>query len=196
MTALDRVSDVFAFVAKHAEFTTGILFAEDEVPEIRPEEREAIRAVMDHVRASYVGLLQRCRDDMVARAKGDDAFVATMERNWNRDDSIWEHGRVDVPLLIGASYVEVAYFWIDRESHRPGVLNLVGEIWTQTRKRDALRRVASKCKEPLFVSSSGNLRVLAPELKEDTLFADLSRALVDTLWGPVVDIRADLMKKD
>jgi len=196
VTAPDKVSDVFAFVAKHAEFTTGILFAKDEVPEIRPEEREAIGAVIGHVQASYVALLSRCRDDILARAQGDDAFVATIERNWNRDDSLWDRGRVDVPLLIEASYVDVAYFWIDQESHRPGVLNLVGEIWTQARRRDALRRVAAQCKEPLFMSSTGNLRMLAPELKEGALFADLSRTLVDALWPRLVDIRTALMKKE
>src|SRR5262249_18520904 len=76
----DRVSDVLAFVAKHAEFTNTILFAKDVVPEIRQDETKAIAAVMGHVKSSYVALLSRCRDDLTAHAHGDASLRATMER--------------------------------------------------------------------------------------------------------------------
>ena len=147
---IDRVSDVFAFVAKNAALTKAILLTEDEVPEILPEERKAIAAVLSHVRDSYVDLLEKCRDVWYARSDGDPDLRKVMETNWNRPSSIAQRRMVEQPLVVKSSYVAVAYFWIDEVSHRPGELTLVGELTTQVRKRDALRAVGSGVKNPLL----------------------------------------------
>ena len=106
MTRTSSVSKIFAFVCDNAEFTNSIVFADSEVPEIRPEERSAIASVERHLRDSYVSLLSACRDAFYERAGTE--LQKTMGKNWNRDDSIWERGRVELPMLIESSYVEVA----------------------------------------------------------------------------------------
>jgi len=186
---VEVVTDVFEFVAAKAEFTKSILFAHSEVPEIRDDEREAIAAVLAHVEASYLGILNTCRDNMFNRA--DAELQATMKRNWNRDTSIWARGRVELPLLIQASYVAVAYFWIDDEPSRPGCLSLVGELWAQARKREPLLKLPAKA--PVFFTPGENLRVLASELKTGKRFTDLAEEVVDPLWPLAVDLRAALL---
>jgi hypothetical protein len=189
---LDTVSDILAFVCANSEFTKSILFAEEEVPEIREAERSAIAAVQDHVRQSYLGLLGACRAEMVARATSDHELSSTMNRNWNRDDSVWRRRRVELPLLIQASYVEVAYFWIDEEPTKKGGLCLVGELWVQARRRGALEEVAMGAAPPVFLTPGKNLRIVR-EISAGTKFAELAREVVEPLWPLAVDIRARLL---
>jgi hypothetical protein len=197
--AIDTVSDVFAFVAQNAEFTNAVILADTDVPEIRPDERDAIRAAVDHVRESYVRLLNQCREDMYQRANDDPALRATMERNWNRDASIWERGWIDLPLLIEASYVERAYFWIGEVPERKGALSLVGELWVQARRRERLRELGnierSKQNPPsrvMLTEDDERLRFIGDELRIGAKFADLARPMVDALWPLAVDLRASL----
>jgi hypothetical protein len=189
---LETVSDIFAFVCKNADFTNSILFAETEVPEIRPEERDAIGSVERHLRESYVGLLNACRDDMYARA--DDELKATMGRNWNRDDSIWERGRVELPLLIESSYVEIAYAWIGEEETRLGQLSLVSEIWVQKRRRGALCDVESRLVNPVVITPDKKLRVIA-DITEGARFQELARSVVAPLWPFAIDVRSALLRQ-
>lgn len=184
------VSDIFSFVCKHAEFTKSILFAETEITEIRPEERKAIAAVSEHVRQSYVALLEACRDDMYRRA--DAELQATMGRNWNRPDSIWTRARVELPLLIESSYVLVAYFWIDEEPTSKDRLSLVGGLWAQKRRRALLLEAASRAAPTIYLADGQNPRVIE-DIVEGQEFADLARRIVSPLWPVAVDARAALI---
>jgi|GEM_PF-6692805 len=189
---LETVSDIFAFVCNNAEFTNSVLFAESEVPEIRQDERDAIRSVERHLRESYIALLNACRDDMFERADGE--LKATMRRNWNRDDSIWERRRVELPLLIESSYVEIAYAWVGNEPTKPGRLSLVSEIWVQTRRRDALVGVDTRLVPQVVITPDKELRVIA-KITEGARFKDMARSVIDPLWPFAIDVRANLLRQ-
>jgi hypothetical protein len=190
--AITDVSEAFAFVARHGEFTKAILFAEDEVPEIQPQEREAIQAVYGHARDSYVGLLGCCRD--ILHERGDSGFQKVMERNWNRASSLWDRAYVEVPLHIESAYVFACYFYINEEPSRPGVLSLYGDLWMQTRRSAPLFERGAQAGPPLIQTTTG-YRVLAPELTQGLRFEDLATNLVEVLWPVIVDVRARLLSE-
>lgn len=183
--SVDPVSDVFAFVCQHADFSNSILFSETDVPEIEADERDAIAKVGSHIEKSYVTLLKKCRENMFERA--DAAWQATMQQNWNRDRSIWDRGRAELPLF--PKYVAVAYFWIGEEPSRPGHLSLVGELCTQVRRQSALAKLSAV--PPVFVAPSGNLRVVQA-IAEGVRYAELATAIVDPLWPLAVQLRSIL----
>jgi hypothetical protein len=191
--SIETVSDVVAFVTRNAEFTNSILFADSEVPEIEPDERDAIAAVLDHVRLSFVGILTACRHQMFRKIVDWD-FECTAERNWNRDSSIWTRKKVELPLVIDASYVAVAYFWIGDDELAPtGRLSLSGELWCQVRKQAALQQMASTVTEPVFLSRKSTLQVRPIEITEGESFAALANSVVEPLWPLAVDLRAALL---
>lgn len=68
--SVETVSDVFAFILEQGDLTDTVLFSEQEIPELKPEERGAIEAVSQHVKESYVGLLFACREALLATAAG------------------------------------------------------------------------------------------------------------------------------
>jgi hypothetical protein len=161
------------------------------VPEIHPEEQDAIAAVMDHLRASYVGLLKQCRNDMCQRAIDEPDLHATMKQNWNRDDSIWKRGYIDLPLLIESSYVERAYFWIDEVPERKGTWSLVGDLSVQARRRQPLLELGENPPSPVMLTEDGRLRVIV-DLHEGAKFEDLAKLLVDPLWPLAISLREAL----
>lgn len=189
--AVDRVSDVFAYVCAHAELTHEILLSQDEPPELTESERGAVADVLGHVRESWIGALSACRDDLWERA--DTELRTTLEKNWNRDDSIWSRRRVEIPLLIRSTYVEAAYIWLDEEDSRKGQLSLVGEIGVQARLRQKLLEALP---DPLpggvVLSDETNLRVVVP-IEEGRTFKELAKSVVEPLWPLALAVRAALM---
>lgn len=187
---ITKITDVAAFAAKHAEFANTILFSEDEVPEVLPAEREGVDAAREHLLDVIVALLKSCREELWSRAAGTQAR-AMMEKNKNRDSSIRSRKRVDMGVLIESSYVETVYLWVDEEPTRPGVLSLVGEVGVQSKRREAIRKVAET--DRLKRADDENLRVIGKPLTEGTELTVLAKDLADVLWPAALEVRQNLL---
>ena len=186
---ITKVSDAFAYILEHGEFTETILFAEKEIPELKAAEREAVAAVFKHVEASYVGLLSECRQAFLDLAKGTglDTNRKTLESNESRPPTIWKRGSVQVPLLIGSSWVAWVAFglWPTSEKDRP--IKLGGHITTQKRRFPELVAVLRQREVELRPVWSGHaVESILP--KEGDTF----RAVADEMARRTVPIAVDL----
>jgi hypothetical protein len=191
--SITKVSDAFAFVLEQGEFTETILFAKDEIPELKADERDAVAAVLKHVEASYVSLLSECRQAFLDLAQGTalDANRKILESNESRPSTIWNRGAVQVPLLIGNSWVAWVGFglWPTSEKGRP--IKLGGHITTQKKRFAELAEVLRQRKvevrpvwsghgvEPVLPKEGETFRTLAEEMAKRTvpIAADLYAAL-------------------
>ena len=195
---ITKVSDVFGYVLEHGEFTETILFAEEEIPELKAEEREAVSAVLKHVEASYVGLLAECRQAFLDLAKGTglDANRKTLESNESRPATIWKRGNIQVPLLIGSSWVAWVTFglWPTSESGRP--IKLGGHITTQKKRFAELVEVLRERKPKVElrpVWSGHAVESILP--KEGDAFRAIAEEMARRTVPIAVDLFAALTKK-
>lgn len=133
--SISKVTDTFAFVLENGEFTESILYSEDEIEQLKPEEKRAIDVVLKHVEASYVALLSECRRAFsdLARTTPLDANRATLQLNQSRSNTLWKRGMTHIPLLIQRSWVAWVSFglWATSEAGRP--IKLGAHIGTQAR---------------------------------------------------------------
>jgi hypothetical protein len=187
--SITKVSDVFAFILENGEFTDTILYAKDEIPELKPEERAAADAVLKHIEPCYVALLSACRRAFLDGARGTalDANRKVLERNESRPATIWSRGTVEVPLLIGSSWVAWVTFglWSTTDPGRP--IKLGGHITTQKRRFGVLQEVLRTRNVALRAVWSGHaVDAILP--KEGEAF----RAIADEMAKRTVPIAADL----
>ena len=104
---IEKVTEALAFVLANGEFTETILYEEEDIAELKPEERVAADTVLKHVEGSYVALLSECRKAFLDVAKGTslDANRKVLEANESRSTTIWKRRSIQVPLLIASSWV-------------------------------------------------------------------------------------------
>lgn len=186
---VSEASEILEFVLQNAEFTDAILFSTDAVPELTEEESTAVNSVLDHVRASYIGLLMACRDALLAQAGAD---VGIMASTGNRPDTIWERGMVQVPLIIRKSWVAWVSFglWTNAEE-APSRVRLFADVTTQKRHRPALLKVlAGLGVAPKMVRSAH--RLMAPPIARGSRFADVASQFAVEVWPIAKALRTKL----
>jgi hypothetical protein len=130
---IEKVTDAFAFILENGEFTETILFADDEIEELKPDERAAIKAVLVHVEACYVDLLSECRRAFLECAKGSPlaAIQKTLSKNESQPQTIWKRAMVHVPLVIRSSWVAWVSFGLWPNSDPKQSIRLGAHITTQ-----------------------------------------------------------------
>ena len=178
--SIEVVSKAFAFVLENGELTESILFATEEIPELKPEEREAIELVTPHIKDSYVDLLLACRKAFLDAA-GDAKNRATLERNKNRPDTIWERTATDLPLLIRNAWEAWVVFALWRTSEDGNPIKLFANIRTQRRHFPLLSALAQEKKLDIRnAECSCRLGRILP--KEGDSFAKLASDLAAVAW--------------
>lgn len=174
------VSDVFAFVLEHGDFSETILFSEEEIPELKPEERRAVDAVSQHVKYSYVALLLACRDALlVTAATWKNRHI--LERNKSRPDTIWNRSNIQMPLLIRRSWVAWVTFglWNTSEPGRP--IKLFADVATQRRHFAILADVANEMGGDLR-SAECVCRMGRILPKQGDSFSQIASELANVVW--------------
>jgi hypothetical protein len=178
--SIEVVSKAFAFVLENGELTESILFATEEIPELKPEEREAIELVTPHVRDSYVDLLLACRQAFLSAA-GDAKNRATLEKNKSRRDTIWERTSTDVPLLIRNAWEAWVTFALWKTAEDGNPIKLFANIRTQRRHFPLLSTFAQERNLDLRnAECSCRLGRILP--KEGDSFAKLASQLAAEAW--------------
>jgi len=180
--SVDAVSKVFEFVLANGEFTESVLFSTEEIPELKQEEREAIKVVTPHIRDSYVDLLTSCRQAFLDAAGATAKNRSTMERNENRPDTIWERTYTEIPLVIRSAWearVQFGLWSCTSESGRP--IKLFANIHTQARHFSILRALAQERKLDLRPAER-SCRMGRIALAEGDSFAKVSSDLATQVW--------------
>lgn len=191
--SVESVTETFAFVLKNGEFTESILFAEEEIEELKPEERAAIESVQKHVQACYVGLLSECRLAFLdaAGASPLQANRKVLEQNKSRPSTLWNRGMTHVPIVIRSSWVAWTTFGLWHTSNPDRAIEISAHVTTQNRFIPALHDAVRACGQTLrLVGSAHDVGGVVP--KEGQTYRELAESLAARALPVAVELYARL----
>jgi hypothetical protein len=164
-------------------------------PGLKADEEEAIKAVREHARASFVGLIDFARMAVLARAKDN---VGVLDKLWTRDSTIYEKGAARLPLVRAQSLeasIEVGLDHIVEGTTTTADYRLFVALWAQKKHETALATAAAGTSLRELDATVYRWFADAPPA-EGSAFKDLADQLADLVWPAAKKLRELIASAD